>query len=66
VGDAASSPLAVFAPGDAEPLVVLVLDENELSVDPPAWLDASGPLVSSAAAASLAILRSFLSSVRMI
>jgi hypothetical protein len=59
----------VFAPDETEPLVALVLDEDELPVDPPAWLDASGPLVSSAAAAAaatLVILRSFLSSVRTI
>jgi hypothetical protein len=69
VGDAGSSPLAVFAPDEAEPLVALVLDEDELPIDPPAWLDASGPLVSfvaAAAAATLAIRRSFLSSLRTI
>jgi hypothetical protein len=59
----------VFAPDETEPLVALVLDEDELPADPPAWLDASGPLVFSAAAAAaatLVILRSFLSSVRTI
>lgn len=63
------SPLAGFTQDEDEPLVVLVLVEDELPVDPPAWLDASGPLVSSvaaAAAATLASLRSFLSSVRAI
>jgi hypothetical protein len=61
--------LSVFAPDDAEPLVALVLDEEEHPVDPPAWLDAPGPLVSpaaAAAAATLAILRSLLTSVRTI
>jgi hypothetical protein len=34
-GGAGSSPLAVFAPDEAVPLVALVLDEDELPVDPP-------------------------------
>ena len=53
---------------EAEPLGALALDD-ELPVDPPAWPDASGSLVSfaaAAAAATLAILRPFLSSVRTI
>jgi hypothetical protein len=68
-GGAGSSSLAVLAPDEAEPLVALALDDA-LPVAPPAWLDASGSLVSfaaaAAAAATLAILRSFLSSVRTI